>query len=214
MKINTLIIGASHMGGSCIKMKQNAACILGKMSGETVYNVAMAGHYFPICAVNLKAALAKYNPSEFAVIETHQIDFSAREFAEILDGTVHRNFPIKAGQILLFLRENYFLALLHQQAGRSFAEEEVSHPQNSHDDENEKYNLLQQVLEMMGNTASEAGTKLIIAYHPSVSLNHDGTLSIIGNPDYAEKFAELCSQNGIYFLNMSDRFMIFCLTDS
>lgn len=195
------------MLGMNVNMKDNAAWLIGNISGRTVYNIGMPSHFLARCASNLKNALAKYNPSEFVVIETGSINLSAEELTEIIDGTVSKYLPVKRGKILSLLRENNFLNLLHKQLGNPLADIDMLKSNALHYDGKDRDIALQQVLEMMGNIASEAGTKLIIAYHPSVSLNHDGTLSITGNPDYAEKFAELCSQNGIYFLNMSDRFM-------
>ena len=67
--------------------------------------------------------------------------------------------------------------------------------------------LLNQVLKKMSATVKNSGAKLIIAYHPSVALNKDGSLKIEGNPESVKVFSEACAQNGIYFIDMSERFL-------
>ncbi|MBR1657073.1 MAG: hypothetical protein IJ697_01225 [Synergistaceae bacterium] len=56
-------------------------------------------------------------------------------------------------------------------------------------------------------TASSCGAKLIIAYHPRVSLKKDGTLNINDDSEIVKQFSDLCAENGIYFLNMAGRFL-------
>ena len=58
----------------------------------------------------------------------------------------------------------------------------------------------------MNNSARSCGAKIVVAYHPSLSLNKDGTLNINSNPEDVESFSALCSENEIYFIDMSKRF--------
>ena len=49
--------------------------------------------------------------------------------------------------------------------------------------------------------------KVIIVYHPNISLSADGNLEFINSEKKEiEKFSELCQENEIYFLDMSERF--------
>ena len=67
--------------------------------------------------------------------------------------------------------------------------------------------LLSKFFVNLHDTASRYGTKIIVAYHPSISLNKDGSLSINDNLETRKQFSALCEQNGIYFLDMSERFL-------
>ena len=59
----------------------------------------------------------------------------------------------------------------------------------------------------LSDTVSDKGARLIIVYHPSLILNDDGTASANVDKELSEFFAACCEQNGIMFLDMSNRFL-------
>ena len=60
----------------------------------------------------------------------------------------------------------------------------------------------------MNEDASSCGAKIIIAYHPSVRVNEDGTLKIMrGAEENAAKIQKLCRENGIYYLDTGNHFL-------
>ena len=43
-------------------------------------------------------------------------------------------------------------------------------------------------------------------YHPTTTLNNDGSLTLSSENENVKEFEKLCQDNGIYFLDMSKRF--------
>ena len=204
MPVQILLTGSSHMNAQQIMREDNAASILDALTGRTVYNIGIPAHNFITCAVNLEFALKKYTPSEYVIIETASVNFSDEELERILSRRVSK-LPAYDKGIASLIRRNCFLRLMYHQ----FVKPNLSGSKNRKAVVND-YNsgaLLAEVLSKLKDTASSYDVRLIIAYHPSVSLNNDGTLSINGSPDTVKQFSELCAENGIYFLDMSNRFL-------
>ena len=51
------------------------------------------------------------------------------------------------------------------------------------------------------------GVKPIIFYHPSLSLNPDGSATVYNDTDTISKMQEVCEKNNIIFIDMSDDFL-------
>ena len=47
---------------------------------------------------------------------------------------------------------------------------------------------------------------MIIFYHPTTRINSDGSLLLPNDAEKRETFSNLCKQNGIIFLDMTERF--------
>ena len=209
MSIPILIIGSSHMLAEEVMLEENAASLLSKLSGRIAYNTGMGGHSFINCAANFDNAIKKYKPNEYAIIETHSVNFSDEELKHILNKDVFKRTAFDKG-IAALIRKNPFLRLLYRQFFVSLVRD-ITMPKNynssnySHRENTDA--LLSEVLGGLKRTASSYDVNLIIAYHPPVSLNKDGTLSINKSPDIEKQFSDLCAQNGIYFLNMRSRFL-------
>ena len=209
MSLDVLLMGSSHMEAFGVMQDENTANLLGEFANERVYNIGVSGHFFPTCASNLKAALRKYAPSKFVIIEIMNLSFTDETFASIInhtfphiDGAVGTRNPLRE-----FMRENpyiyrAYLNIFHFLPNKFPTQDYSSFSQNNPE-------LLAKVLAQMSDTLSQSksGAKLIIAYHPPVSLNLDGSLKIESDPQVSRQFSELCEQNGIYFLDMSERFL-------
>ena len=115
MNIDVLVMGSSYMQAMNVICKNNAANILNQISGEKIYNIGISAHFLPISARNLKAALKKYKPSKWIIIETPQIDFNEYELNNIINNTVPLQEIAKKSRGLLrsVLRKNYYLYLLY-----------------------------------------------------------------------------------------------------
>ena len=201
MNIEILIMGSSHMEAYQIIQRDSAASLLSSEYGLKVYNTAISGHFFASCSSGLKAAVKKYKPSKFAVIETATVDFTENTVNEILRNTVSKQ-PASDKGILSVLRRNKYLRLVRYQLYLMFRQKSVNVPENP-----AGRKILSEMLEKLNKDVSLSGAKLIIAYHPSVSLNKDGTMKINDDPEIVRQFSELCAENGIYFLNMAGRFL-------
>ena len=206
MPVQILVTGSSHMEALHVMRKKNAASLLAELSDRFVYNIGTSAHTFITCAVNLESALRKYTPSEYVIIETASVNFSDKELERIISKNVSK-IPAYDKGILSVLRRNNFLRLMYHQFPVLLKSNMTSRKKSEQNDSYNSKALLTEVLRNLAHTASSYGIKLIIAYHPSISLNKDGTISINGDLNIVRQFSELCAQNGIYFLDMSKRFL-------
>ena len=200
-EIELLLMGSSHMAASNIIQEYSAASLLSSEYGVKVYNVAMPGHQFHVCAAGLRAGISKYRPSKFTIIETSAVGITEKNVNDILHNTVSKPSAYDKG-ILSLLRRNNYLRLLYHQFVKPALNNNNSIPEKLAGRE-----ILSEMLAKLNKDVSLSGAKLIIAYHPSVSLNKDGTMKIDDDPEVVKQFSELCAENGIYFLNMAERFL-------
>lgn len=206
-KIDILIMGSSHMEACQVAMKESTAGLLNSMlKDDTVYNIGVSGHNFLICASHLKNAIQKYKPSKYVIIETGTINFNENDLSQITDNGSLKQIPSYSNGIIGFLQQNQFLRLAYTQyknfKNGATNDVEVDNSLNTFNIE-----LTNNLLNQMQNIAMDAKTKLIILYHPSTILNEDGEIVLSQNTDNVDKFNELCNNNNIIFVNMSERFV-------
>ncbi len=209
MSIDILVMGSSHMQAHELQTKENTASLLSTMFSFKVYNIGAGEHFLLSCLCNLKAAAEKYRPSKYIVIETPSIKFSDKVLKMAEAGTLPEAGVVNRGTLRLILRENkYFFHLwrlwrnINKTANTEYNQSEQINDTLFNDSE-----IMLRLMILAEETASSCGAKLIIAYHPSISLNKDGTLKINDDPEIVKQFSDLCSENGIYFLNMAERFL-------
>lgn len=97
-----------------VKQEDSAASLLGSAYGMKVYNVGISGQVFASLAVGLKAAVKKYKPSKFVVMEAMSVNFTEKEISGIINNSVKRQPPYDKG-ILAALRRVSFLRLMYHQ---------------------------------------------------------------------------------------------------
>ena len=204
--INTLVMGSSHMEGYNLMPENNTTNLLQKLLGQNVYNIGISGHAFPTCAANLKSALKKYKP-RYVVIETSSVKFPDATLREVLEDRLPKISAYNKG-ILAKLRRNNFLRLMYAKYFQDIFKAFVIAPQKASPSvQSDDISItIGKVLNKLADSAVHAGAKLIIVYHPFVSLNKDGTLEIEGDPEALKVFSDACSAKGIYFIDMSKRF--------
>ena len=214
MKIDILIMGSSHMEAFQVGMGQSAASRLNTLlENETVYNIGVSGHHFLICARNLRVALNKYQPTKYVVIETYSVSFADEKLASVLnEEPVDLQGLNHEGGIRGLLRRNPYLRLINvqMQGYVNIPAEDMEDMENpevlAEPDTVSHEKLLNDLLRKMSTSAEESGTKMIIAYHPGASIAPDGTMNLDADPDATAQFKRLCDDNGILFLDMSERF--------
>lgn len=114
MNISTLLMDSSYMEGTYIIFENLTVNILGKLLNKAVYNLGISGHRFPKCAYHFRAALQKYKPSDYAIIETSDVRFSEKALEEVINGSMSK-IPAYDKGVLSLLRRNNFLRLMYEQ---------------------------------------------------------------------------------------------------
>ncbi|MCM1091012.1 MAG: hypothetical protein NC092_08290 [Butyrivibrio sp.] len=213
MKIDVLIMGSSHMEAYQVDMSQSTASRLNAMlKNETVYNIGVASHTFLICESNLRAALDKYHPTKYVVIDTSSISFSDEALTRAINGET-ANLPSYDGGIVYLLQKNPFLRRIYSQI-KVYSNLQAKNAEASDDTEasedivvtEDNKKLLAKVLQKISSLAEEYDTKVIIVYHPRAKIAYNGDMSFNVKENAVAQFKNSCDENGIIFLDMSNRF--------
>jgi len=208
-----LIMGSSHMEAYQVGMDESTASRLNKMlPDDLVYNIGVSGHVFLTCVSNLQAAIDKYHPTKYIVIETSNIDFSESDLKKALNGEI-AEIPTHEHGIIGILQQNQFIRLLYtqlknhinQRNANDLNTEEATFIHNNQKKANEV--LLDTLLAKINLVAKNGHAEVLIVYHPSIHVQTDASLSIEKDLNSVSQFKSLCNENSILFLDMSDRFL-------
>jgi len=219
MPIDILIMGSSHTEAYQVGIKDSFSSRLDSMLKDSnVYNIGISSHRFLVCANNLHAAVQKYRPSKYIVIETWTTYFSDNDLKSTIAGEykipevtynsdgimgiIERNrfYKLLASQGTEYLDDSKLLDLLSQSTDDKIDISEMTKTYNDPE-------LVDTLLFNMSETAKLSGAEIIIVYHPSVALQKDGSLKVITEDHSTDAFSALCADNGITFLDMSERFL-------
>ena len=216
-KIDILLMGSSHMEAFNVSQNKNTAALLQDMLKERgleegVYNIGTSGHEFLRCLSNIEAALDVYQPSDYIIIETANLDFSLEDL-ELLKEKQYPVLPSKEGGVIGLLQKFPYLRLVYKQLSEWNEKQKQKEPGKKnaevvdHEaDEVRKNQILEEILKECADNIHERGCKLIIFYHPLLGINEEEVYDST-NGLKREQFSGLCSQNEIIFLDMSERFL-------
>lgn len=222
--IDILMMGSSQMEASNVPSGYSSAALLSESLPDLrIYDIGVSGHYFATCVNNFDAAMNKYKPSKDVVIETGYLHFTDEELNQMLDGTVE-TIGSHADGIIGILQKNPFLRQMYYQL-ESFKEiigpseikdkiisfEKASDTTEALVEEKKEDNLcneelLRQVLSKIKAKADESGAQIIILFHPTMRLDHEGVLTYDNTDNDSLQYARLCSEVGIGYIDMSERF--------
>ena len=211
MPVDILIMGSSHMEAFQVAMEDSTAGRLAALLPEkTVYNIGISAHNLLNCAQNLEAAVEKYRPADYVVIDTATVVFPDDLLQETVAGVLPE-ISVTTGGIAGLLEHNPFLrrsaAQLQSFQKKEAGNDEEAQPSTQQPVAENSEAPLNALLQKMQTDAAKSGAKLVSVFHPSLHLNKDGTLEIERDDEQTAHFSRLCTQNGILFLDMSERFL-------
>ncbi len=212
-EVNILMVGSSQFEAFQVDIRDSVTSRLNaKLKDKFVYNIGISGNLFPKSISNLAPAITKYKPTDYIILEMSDVKYSDKELREVIEkeDDNENNSESSASQgkktniIRSFYNNSSLLRLLMRQVEKLINRETPSSIVESKEKFNEK--LTGEVLNKI-KTIVENKVKVIIVYHPSVTLDSDGKLLLLNNEkEDVEKFSKLCQENEIYFLDMSNRF--------
>ena len=208
MDIDVLIMGSSHMEGYNVAMEETTASQLDIMLEDgLVYNIGVAGHSFLTCANNLDAALEKYTPKKYVVIETSTLSFSEASLEKAIDGETEELSSHSSG-IIGILQKNQLLRLLYSQFSNwsENAEQTKANTSQQNQTSSDYEQLYLTLLSKLSQTAKDHDVELIILYQPRVEIDADTGLAVEKNTETIQKFASYCEETDIVFVDMTQRF--------
>ncbi len=207
-QVDVLLMGSSHLEGYGVPPKDNAAAVLNRLFGgeKTVYSIAMAGHTFPDCAKHLEKALEVYRP-QYAVIELASLSYNPAAMDAAADGTLP-DIPSHAGGFVTLLQKLPFLRHMYNKyfnrgndvvKAAAVMETEVS--------KDAFEASLARLLEKLGAVSGAHGVKTILVHVPTVVPDAEGRAVPEVKPGERESFRRLSEENGLVFLDLTDRFV-------
>ena len=207
-RIDLLLMGSSHMEGFNVAQDENAAAVLNALFGgeRYTYNIGTAAHTLPYCAKHLDRALTAYAPGQYVILETATLDYAPETMASAVDGTLI-DIPSHTGGVLGMLQKLPFLRLMYAKyvkGGEAFGDVGGSTAAFSEEDYEKAAAAL------LGKIARESaahGVRAIVVYDPAVHPAKDGSFYTDGQPSHRELFARLCEENGVLFVDLTERFL-------
>lgn len=215
-KVEILMMGSSHMEGFNVAQDQNAAARLNELfAGEKyTYNIGTAGHTLLYCVKHLDAALTRYQPTEYVILESYGLNFSDGELEALLDGELP-DIPSHGGGLVAMLQKLPALRLLYTKyiKGMNDGEQAQSAALPENTDRQERAALFERLAERIAESCAAADVQPILAYNNSVFIDEEGRAYTDAEEWQLETMREACERNGILFLDVTQRFMESCEQD-
>ena len=213
--VDILLMGSSNAEGAELSQRDNMGSVLNTLCGEDlrVYNIGTAGHNFLYCCKHLGAALDRYAPDRAVVIELWSLGDSAADIDAVLDGT-YPDIPSHNTGWVVLLQKLPFLRLFYTKYFKGGAlafggDGEAAAPLSGSAaaDEAAWRASLDALLDRLAGESRSHGVQLVLAYHPTLLLQADGSARSDGDPARLAVLRELCGHKGILFADLSERFL-------
>lgn len=216
-----LVLGASYTQGKEVKFGERYTDLLNGMLTEStdklaVYNCSQDAKFLPGIINDFYAITQEFPDAETIVIETGNTDFSSKELQAACNQ--HDYDKKQVGSVIMsnmsFMQKAKLLAkeslplytVLKSQMTAMAARNDVGGVVDSDSSANVDTEQEQSLMKALALIRSQFDGKLIIMYHPMVSLEGTGEL-VITEQKTTEMFAAACAANNILFVDMSDAFL-------
>lgn len=214
--VDYLCLGSSHMEAMQVMPNRNMVYDLNELldaneRNEYAYNIGVWAERLPECINRLGYAIEAYHPQKAIIIETAILDFSQEEVDGALGQTEEGGLRYSfSGGIMGFVRKLPYVRLAYIQL-EALVSRKAAEPNDATEvDVGPSFDrvaytrrmtpLLQKAVENAG------GLPVIILYHPGVTIRPDGAMDTNGDQAMIRQFQQICEDNGLFFLDMSDRF--------
>ena len=206
-RIDVLLMGSSHSEGFCVPQQNSAGAVLNRLfDGEkTAYNIGMAAHTFLYCAKRLERALEVYRPTGYVVMELASLSYEPAAMDAAADGTLP-DLPSRAGGLLTAAQRLPFLRLMYTKYFKGGNEAVAAAVGTAEPVAAGDYEAsLSRLLRKIGDVSRAHGVKTILAYMPFVLPDQEGRGVTEARPGERETFARLAAENGLLFLDLTER---------
>jgi hypothetical protein len=219
--IDILLMGSSHMDGMQVKQSDTTASMLNNLSrSKYTYNIGFSTHNFLRNLNNLKDAVNYYQPQQYVVLEMSNVVLNIRDIEKAVCSKLERLHAFDYG-IFSYLSKIPYVRVGYRQIRFFTGLEGVDTLRilagNNSEPEPEKKSdvidwertemLLDLLMERTHQICSDSGIDLVIFYHPHLTIEKDGHVSVNSDNEYLLKIKNACSNNGIYFMDMTDAFI-------
>lgn len=168
-------------------------------------NLGISSHYFNVCVSNLKAFADKFENAQYVIIEARSLRYTEDELGKMLNDEYHEAYKEK-GTLYSLIRKVPYLRTLKKQYEKAQKKDE-SGTQPFYIDYSAYEEKLNDVMIKLSSIAEEKGFKIIILYHNSVKVDETNNVYREDDAELHEIFSRCCEQNGISFLDVTDKFI-------
>ena len=219
-----VVAGASHTEGLFIPLRLRYTDLLNSMLGYDdelkVYNIGRSGNYFSIVLQHLDGILGEFPDAEAIIIETDTLAYDTKALydsqiqagydpdetpARLLNDMSKRaRANMKVKQYLPLVRELHKQYLTYAESQKEQSESDILDP----DFWSKEYagGFEEALRSLCSFIRSRTDKRVIILYHPAVSIGQDGEMKLMTNG--AEKYyRNICPEYDIEFVDMSEPFM-------
>ncbi len=218
--IDILLMGSSHMEAVQIAKTKNTGYLLNlKNPNMRTYNIGISGHFFPRCINNLKSAVNYYKPKHFVVMETFTVQVNIDEITAVLNGTFKRDKPRHDTSLAHFFKMIIPGPLLFKDSyskwkkNSKLIKDKKENTNQILNPESEEYIDAMNKFFSFAKSSLPQNCKMIIFYHPSTNINSDGNYYEVTDKTALSIFENACRSNEIDFVNMSEDFADFYVTE-
>ena len=214
-----LVLGASYTQGKEVRFGERYTDLLNDMLAESdeelaVYNCSQDAKFLPGIINDFYAVTQEFPDAGTIVIETGNTDFTSRELLAACEqhgydanqrGSVIAGNMSKTQKLKMLVKEGLplYTILKSQLAAMKGVNATARDAENERVADSMKEESLNAALALI---RSQFAGKLVIIYHPTVSLAEDGTLEI-DVQETTPMFRTVCEANNILFVDVSEAFL-------
>jgi hypothetical protein len=184
------------------------------------YSMGFSTHVFFLNLNNFKNAVTYYKPHRYVVLEMQNVVFDMRELENVVNSELEK-LPSFDHRLLSWLQRMPYLRLGYRQIKfftgfhvvdmlRMFAGNDTeSEPEEKADviEWDRIAIFLDSLMADIRQVCVNNGIDLILIYHPRLTIDKGGYASADRPNEYLLKIKNACSNNGIYFMDMTDVFI-------
>lgn len=214
-----IAIGASYTQGKEVNDGERYTDLLNSWLGYSeeafVYNVSQDAYYFPEIVKGFSALLQEFPQTNKIIIEIGRTNYTNEELVEALNQRPYDEMQTGENilstlswkkKINIYLKE--YSPLLFNANNKVKAIKELKSNKENLEKSELDLDLYKENLDAVFKFLTEVYDKeIIILYHPSVTIEKDGTL-IIETKDTDDLFRDACKKNDITLVDMSDKFLL------
>ncbi len=210
-KIDILLMGSSNLEGFNVAQEDNAAAQMNAIMGgeKYTYNIGTAGHTLLYCVKHLGAALERYAPEDYVVIEANTLGFAPEEIEAVLEDRLP-DIPSHSGGMIELLQKLPYLRLFYTKyvKGMNDGDALEAGAEAAEKVDAESYALLLEALmEKAAGECEKAGVKLLLVYDPAIRVDDEGNACIETEEEQLRAMRTACEKSGVILIDLGGAFL-------
>ena len=209
--VDILLMGSSHMEAVEVAQNQNLGYLLNEnISGENTYNIGISGHDIYRVIDNISDAIKTYEPRDYVIIETYDIELEQEKMEEVIEGRA-KKIPSYDSGIVYQLQKIPAIKWIYKSLdewasqSRNIFEKATTDFSNANEKIPDCYKeTLNEFLRKIVLACEETDCIPVIFYHQQAEIQTHGTIYLDTDERYLKKKKKVCDENDILFVDMTE----------